>query len=189
MMRVAYLTLWLMSTIFVLAGCQSPATVVDTYKILQAPKIDLDTVYVTCAAAQGCEFARVDDVVVIDEQTGRPSPQAIERGMVRLEGSVFSLHHQYALSLISGEQEVAIRFYPVSGERAERFHLIHNFLIGHRYQLTMYRQRAATNGSLLNVAAPGALCVDLLQDEIVLRRFCRPFDVLTGLGEFVEQKV
>lgn len=188
-MRVAYFMLWLVGTMLLFTGCQSPTTVVDAYKILQTSKANLNTVYLTCAAAQGCEFSRVDDVIVIDEQNKRPSQQAIERGMVRLEGSVFSYSHQYALSLISGEQEIAVRFYPVSSERVERFHLIHNFLAGHHYQLVMYRQKTATNGSLLNVAMPGPLCVDLLQDEIILRRFCRPFDVLTGLGEFVEQKV
>ena len=41
---------------------------------------------------------------------------------------------------------------------------------------------------LLNVSVPDPLCVDLEQDGHVIRRFCRPFDVTTGLGEFLEQK-
>ena len=44
------------------------------------------------------------------------------------------------------------------------------------------------SGSLLNVSVPDPLCVDLEQDGRVIRRFCRPFDVTTGLGEFLEQK-
>ena len=53
----------------------------------------------------------------------------------------------------------------------------------------MYRQRDEVGQSLLSVAAPGKLCVDLQQDEIAIRRFCRSYDVLTGLGEFVEQGI
>ncbi|MFU8925617.1 hypothetical protein [Acinetobacter puyangensis] len=189
MMRVAYFTAWFLGAMMLLSGCQSTNTVVDAYKILQQPHSELNTLYLSCAAAQGCDFARVDDVTVIDEQTHRPTKQAIERGMIRLEGSVFSINHQYALSLISGEHEVAVRFYPVSNQRAEKFHLIHSFLAGHEYKLIMFRQKAVSNGSLLNVAMPGALCVDLLQDNIALRRFCRPFNVVTGLGEFVEQRI
>lgn len=188
-MRVAYFTIWWVGVMVLLTGCQSTNNVVDAYKVLQQTNTGLNTVYLSCSAKESCDFARIDDVVVIDEQTQRPTKQAIERGMVRLEGSVFSTHHQYAMSLISGEHEVALRFYPVSSQRAEKFHLIHNFLSGHDYQIVMYRQRGISNSSLLNVAMPGALCVDLLQDKIALRRFCRPFDVMTGLGEFVEQRV
>ena len=37
--------------------------------------------------------------------------------------------------------------------------------------------------------SPEPLCVDLLQEQRTIRRFCRPFDVSTGLGEFVEKKI
>ncbi|KCW08775.1 hypothetical protein J988_2445 [Acinetobacter baumannii 45075_2] len=52
----------------------------------------------------------------------------------------------------------------------------------------MYRDKSNRSGSLLNVSVPDPLCVDLEQDGRVIRRFCRPFDVTTGLGEFLEQK-
>ncbi len=52
----------------------------------------------------------------------------------------------------------------------------------------MYRDKSNRSGSLLNVSVPDPLCVDLEQDGHVIRRFCRPFDVTTGLGEFLEQK-
>lgn len=191
-MRVAYFIAWFL-VVVTLAGCQSASTVsrqaYDMYKVLQQPDSAVNTVYMSCSAAQGCDFLRVNDVNIVDEKTQRLSKQAIERGMVRLEGSVFSKQHQYAVSFAPGTHEVVMRFYPVSSERMEKFHLIHTFIAGHQYQILMYRQRNPSNGSLLNVAMPGPLCVDLQQDGIPLRRFCRPFDVMTGMGEFVEQKI
>lgn len=179
-----------------LTGCQSTtqvkSTVIDTYKILQHGDIRAgsNTLRLSCEASQGCEVERIDDIIIIDEQTRRPTSQAIERGMLRMEGSVFSVRHQYAISMPAGVHELKVRFYPTSGERSEKFHVIHQFLAGHNYKLVMYRKKSAsTGGSLLNVAMPNALCVDLLQDDLALRRFCRPHDVVTGLGEFVEQRV
>lgn len=54
----------------------------------------------------------------------------------------------------------------------------------------MYRDRSKhTGGSLLNVSAPEPLCVAMEEGQRTIRRFCRPFNAVTGLGEFVEQKV
>lgn len=176
-----------------LVACQNSTQIlesyVDSYKILQNRDDSNDAMYLSCQAKQGCDFERVDDVLVIDEETKRPTMEAMDKGMIRLEGSVFSINHDYAVSLPAGDHEVAVRFYPVSVERAERFHLIHNFQANHRYQLQMYRQRDEVGQSLLSVATPGKLCVDLLQDQIALRRFCRDHDVMTGLGEFIEQDI
>ena len=189
-MRGVYFAL-LCSSLMLLSGCQTTSmlknTVVDRYKVLQNYKQD-ETAYISCAASIACQFSRVDDVKVIDDKD-RPTSKAIERGMLRLEGSVFALQHQYALSLIGGQHEVEVGFYPISSERVERFHIIHNFRAGSQYKLVMYRQKKAVSGSLLQVAAPGALCVDLLHNDLVERRFCRDFNALTGLGEFVEKKV
>ena len=172
-----------------LAACQNSAQVVDGYKILQSVVESKGVTKLSCGAKLGCDFERIDDVAVIDEETKRPTATAIEQGLVRIEGSVFSPTHEYALSITEGDHEIAVRFYPVSVERAERFHLIHNFQAKHRYQLQMYRQRDEVGQSLLSVATPGKLCVDLLQDQIALRRFCRDHDVMTGLGEFIEQDI
>ncbi|KAA8733173.1 hypothetical protein F4V57_08050 [Acinetobacter qingfengensis] len=190
MMRVAYFTAFMLGLMSLMAGCQSTQQVVNSYKLLQPRSAtNLETTYLSCASSIACEFARVDDVLVINENTHWPTKDAIERGLLRLEGSLFSRHHQYGLSLIPGEHEVVVRFYPVTNERMESFHLIHKFMAGQTYKLAMYRQKIQGNRSLLNVAIPGPLCVDLLQNDVVLRRFCRPFDAMTGMGEFVEQKV
>ena len=54
----------------------------------------------------------------------------------------------------------------------------------------MYRKRNTTHStSLLKASVPDPLCVDLKQEQKTIRRFCKPYDALTGLGEFVEQKL
>ena len=190
-MRVAYFIALAVCFFAVLAGCQTKPTVnkvMDTYKILQSKK-DSQSVYLTCAASIDCHFARVDDILILDEKAKRPTAEAIKQGLIRLEGSLLSAQQKYALSLAGGEHEVVVRFYPVSAERAEHFHIIHNFRTGHLYKMQMYRQKSSVSGSLMQVAAPGELCVDLLQDETVIRRFCRPYNAMTGLGEFVEKSI
>ena len=189
-MPLAFRITLLLSLSLLLTACQSTKQVAKSYKILQSePDSSLETLYLSCVAAMGCEFARVDDIVVINENSHWPTKASIERGIIRLEGSLFSKRHQYGLSLVAGEHEVVVRFSPVSKERSESFHVIHNFLAGQNYKLSMYRKKTMGGRSLLDVAVPDPLCVDLLQNDVVLRRFCRPFDALTGMGEFVEEKV
>ena len=54
----------------------------------------------------------------------------------------------------------------------------------------MYRQRTRQgSGSLLNVSAPTPLCVDMIQEKRTIRRFCRPHNAVTGVSEFIEQKI
>lgn len=189
-MRIVYFIL-MMCIPILLVGCQTASkmtSMVDTYKILQK-KDENQTALLSCSASIACYFARVDDIAVLDEKSKRPMRKAIEQGILRLEGSIFATEHQYALSLIPDRHEVMVWFHPVSEERSEQFHLIHNFKADYQYKLVMYRKRSQGNGSLLQMAAPGELCVDLLQDEIAIRRFCRPYNVMTGQGEFVEKRV
>ena len=190
-MRVAYFAFIGLVGSILLTGCQAPKTVhkaIDTYKILQqAPRHE--TAFLSCAASMGCHFSRINGIRVFDDNSTRPTPEALRDGILRLEGSVFALEHQYALSVPEGESEVVVSFYPVSKERAQQFHLIHYFIADREYKLVMYRNKSGANGSLLQVAAPGKLCVDLLENDREIRRFCRPHDVTTGLGEFLEEDV
>ena len=189
-MRGIYVAL--LSSVLVLSGCQTTTNiknnVFDSYQVLHNQKTN-ETAYISCAASISCRFQRVDDIPLMNDHQGRPTKQAIEQGVLRLEGSIFNLKNQYALSLVQGQHELDILFYPTSSQRAERFHLIHHFDAGSRYKLVMSKQKNVANGSLMQVATPGALCVDLLQDDVIKKRFCRDFDALTGLGEFVEKKL
>ncbi|MBH2000790.1 MAG: hypothetical protein I8H98_00805 [Moraxellaceae bacterium] len=173
-----------------LTACQSAPNVVDQVRIAQTTlenKADNVTLY--CSGAENCEFERIGDLAVIDAKSHRISQQAMERGIVRLQGSVFSRKQQVYLNVPAKQYEVVIRFYPISPDRAETFHVIHAFKPHQSYTFKMYRDRAYRSGSLLNVSVPEPLCVDLQQAQHTIRRFCRPFDVSTGLGEFIEKKI
>lgn len=145
-----------------------------------------------CSGALGCEFASLNNMTVIDEQTHQPTRQALDAAVVRFESANFS-NTQYAkhfVTLRPGRNEVRVRFYPVTRERAENFTLIHDFRSDRTYRLHMFRQRnSQASSSLLSAATPEPLCINLMENDKAVRRFCRPFDPATGLGEFVEQKL
>lgn len=173
-----------------LTACQNTQNVVDQVRIAQntlEQRANNATLY--CSGVENCEFARIDDTEVINATSHRISREAMERGIVRLQGSVFSRKQQVYLSVPAKEYEVVIRFYPISLDRAETFHVIHEFKPYLNYTFKMYRDRPKGSGSLLNVSAPDPLCVDLQQEQRTIRRFCRSYDVRKGLGEFVEKKV
>lgn len=175
-----------------LSACQTTSTVVDTVRIKRAEtKTIRANASIYCAGVKHCEFERINTIPIMDATTHRVSSESLKRGIVRLQGSVFSQHNAVYLSVPSNQYELVIRFYPISPDRAETFHVIHQFKPHHRYTFKMYRERSKhAGGSLLNVSAPEPLCVALLEDnQHVIRRFCRPYDVVTGLGEFLEQKV
>ena len=188
--RLAYSILLCLGLATTLTACQNAPNVVDQVRIAQntlESKADNTTLY--CSGVENCEFERIGDIAVIDAKSHRISQQAMERGIVRLHGSVFSRKQQVYLSIPAKQYEVVIRFYPISPDRAEIFHVIHEFKPNQRYTFKMYRDREKRSGSLLNVSAPEPLCVDLQQEQHTIRRFCRPYDVSTGLGEFVEKKI
>ncbi|XID74699.1 hypothetical protein ACF3NA_09310 [Alkanindiges sp. WGS2144] len=145
-----------------------------------------------CIGNIRCEFAKLNNVVVINEITRQPTDEAIHASMVRFEPDALGNQpaSKYFVAMQPGVSEVKLRFYPVTLDRAENFSLIHNFRAGRSYYLSMFRQRINTgSSSLLSMAAPEPLCVQLLEEHQVIRRFCRPFDPSTGLGEFIEQRV
>ena len=188
--RLAYSILLCLGAATTLTACQNAPNVVDQVRIVQntlESKADNTTLY--CSGVENCEFERIGDIAVIDAKSHRISQQAMERGIVRLHGSVFSRKQQVYLSIPAKQYEVVIRFYPISPDRAEIFHVIHEFKPNQSYTFKMYRDREKRSGSLLNVSAPEPLCVDLQQEQHTIRRFCRPYDVVTGLGEFVEKKI
>lgn len=143
-----------------------------------------------CSGASACEFTRLNHLHLLDSKTGWVTEDALKQGIIRLQGQSFSGNKRlsFYLSVPAKSHEIAINFYPVSKNKAEKFAVIHDFKAGYQYTFHMYRQRAK-QGSLLDVSAPDPLCVDLLQNQIAVKRFCRTHDALTGLGEFVEQKI
>lgn len=190
MIRIFGRNVVLAASLGILAGCQSTNHVVDTLRIKQAETGLSSNATIYCTGAKQCEFERINSTIIVDPQNHRVTDQALHQGLVRLQGSVFSPANSMYLSVPAQQYELVIRFYPISPDRAETFHVIHQFRANQRYTFKMYRDRSKhTGGSLLNVSAPEPLCVELEQESHPIRRFCRPFDAVTGLGEFVEQRI
>ena len=142
-----------------------------------------------CAGTDDCEFERLNTVTIVDAEKHRVTHAAIQEGLVRLQESSLNKSNALYLSVPPKQHELVIRFYPVSVDRAETLHVIHRFKPAERYTFRMFRARSRHQGSLLNMSAPDPLCVDLKQNQRTIRRFCKPYNVLNGLGEFVEQKL
>lgn len=174
-----------------LSACQSTQHMVDTIRLKQAKNSTTGQANVTiyCSGTEDCQFERVDNLKIVDPVSRRVNHEAIKRGYVRLQASSSSQPNALYLTIPAKQQEVVVRFYPISQDRAETIHVIHKFVANQKYTFKMYRDRSKHAGSLLNVSVPDPLCVDLQQGQRTIRRFCRPYDALTGLGEFVEQKI
>ncbi|WP_374665442.1 hypothetical protein [Acinetobacter sp.] len=170
-----------------LAACQS----VNTARLnnVKETEITKNHALIFCAGPSHCEFERLDQLTVIDADRHQVQRGAIKAGIVRLSGHSLSEPNPVYLSVPPGQHEVVIRFYPISQDKAESLHVIHNFRPKQAYSFNMYRDRSKRQGSLLNVSAPDPLCVDLMQEKKIIRRFCKPYNVLNGLGEFVEKKL
>ena len=168
------------------SGCQS----VDRAKLQKIKETDQSRRHalIYCSGTLDCQFERVDDTLIVESKNARVDSQAIKSGVVRLNAKSLKDPHALYLSVPAGIHEVVVRYYPVSHSKAETIHVIHRFDKAKRYQLVMFRDRSNTGKSLLDVSAPDPLCVDLKQDHKTIRRFCKAYNALNGLGEFVEQK-
>lgn len=85
------------------------------------------------------------------------------------------------------KREVHVNFYPENNlGYVERFAMIDEFKESGTYLLQAYRQKQSEDdGSLLESASPAPLCIDLLKDDLLQRRFCKQLD-MDSQGEFVE---
>ena len=93
----------------------------------------------------------------------------------------------YYARVLPAKREVHVNFYPENNMGyVERFAMIHDFVEAGTYQLRAYQKKSSQNsGSLLETASPAPLCIELLQDNTVQRRFCKQMDA-ERQGEFVE---
>ena len=177
-----------LSAVMLLSACQ----LVDTAHIKHVPETQLtqNNALIYCAGTSHCEFERINAIQIMDSEKHKVYREAIQAKILRLQQSHLGKNNALYLSMPPGQHEVVLRFYPVSKDRAEKLHLIHRFKAKTRYTILMYRQRSNNRStSLLNASAPEPLCVDLKQAQKTIRRFCKPYNALTGLGEFVEQKL
>ena len=144
---------------------------------------------VHCSGGLQCRFTVLNEMRLLDEASGVPTEAAQKAAVFRYESMSQQSQALYHLAVAEGMHELRLQFYPVTLERAEQFSVIHQFKAGHDYLLHLFRDRRTEPSSLLAMAAPDPLCVDLTENKCVVRRFCRPFDPETGLGEFIETKL
>lgn len=170
-----------------LSACQTS----DFVRIQKAESKHHDSrnnVSIYCTGAEVCEFSRLNSITLVDENTHRIHKDALKTGYFKLSNQDPKNRSVY-LTIPENQYELVIRFYPISQQHAEVFHVIHRFKANQQYTFKMYRKRSENSGSLLNVSAPSPLCVDLLQEKRTIRRFCRPYNAETGLSEYIEQKI
>lgn len=180
--------------LFALSGVSMLLTACQTFDTLQLKKIKETSVtqsnaLIYCAGTQNCEFERLDKTIIVDVATGRLSKEAMQQNIVRLNAEKLSQPNSVYLSIPSGQHELVVRFYPISRDKAEVLHVFQNFQAHRKYTFKMYRDRSSKVSSLLNASVPDPLCVDLLQEQKTIRRFCKPYNVQTGIAEFVEHKI
>ena len=170
-----------------LTGCQTWDTA--QIKNIKETESMRKNALVFCKGTEICEFERVDSIHIIEDHQHRINKDAISKKIVRLKGNSLTDPNALYLSVSPQQHEIVVRFYPISKDKAEKLLVIHKFEPKQRYTFKMYRNRGIGSGSLLNVSAPEPLCVDLIEGKKTVRRFCKPYNVLNGLGEFTEKKL
>lgn len=194
-MRLYVLTAGVVSVLTGLVACQplpparkmvlTPAQV----SMAPAPVARADQVRIYCSGGVGCRIDRLDGVSLYQADGIKLSAEAEQAAVMQKDRVDRDPDLQHFVVTNTGTHQVRVQFYPVTKERAEQFVLIHRFKAGHVYRLHQYRDRKQQAASLLAAATPDPLCIELLENQRQIRRFCRPFDPQTGLGEFVEQSV
>ena len=143
---------------------------------------------VHCSGGVGCQFVSLNNVVLLNPQ-GEPTEHGKTDAVLRFESTATNYSSQYYLALTAAPHDVEILFFPITRDRVEKFNLTHRFKAGHRYDLKLYRQEREQSASLLSLAGPAPLCVDVLDDDKVVRRFCRTYGFQMMTTSFVEQKI
>lgn len=176
-----------------LVGCHSFAAL-KTRPVWMMPNLNIQPedqsgiASVHCSGGVGCQFISLNNVVLLTEQ-GEPTEHGKTDAILRFESAATSYSSQYYLALTAAPHDVDLIFFPISRDRAEKFSLTHRFKAGHRYDLKLYRQEREQSASLLSLAGPAPLCVDLLDNDKIVRRFCRTYGFQAMTTSFVEQKI
>lgn len=171
----------------VLVGCQISPT---SSSLTQAQQKSALNVQVSCSGVEKCLFARVNDLSILDLAEGKIQRSALKTGIVHLKGGLWSKQQAVYLTLPQGTHELVIRYYPISDFKPETFHVIHRFEAGQNYDFALYRLREHEGEvrSVFASATPAPLCVAVLKNQKLERRFCKTVEITTGFGEFKELK-
>lgn len=195
----------------VLSGCQrmTKDSLLPLFQAGQGGTIRLlaSDASITCQGTVHCEITRIDKIPIIDPSSHQPydigmveqndveTQTALDEEMPLIitpqtASSIQGLNIYY-VRMLPIQHEVHVNFYPEDNVTyVERFAFIHEFADTGSYRLLAYRQPKVTveGGSLLETASPDPLCVDLLHDNEVIRRFCKPMDK-SWQNEFIEKRL
>ncbi len=177
-----------------LAGCHSfkpltpqPAAAIPS--LLDASLETTGVASVHCSGGIGCQFLALNGIQLLSAASGEPTEHGKNDAILRFESPTASDSSQYYLALSAAPHDIDVQFYPISRTKPEYFAVTHRFKAGHRYDLNLYRQQREQSGSLMSLAAPAPLCVDVLDNGQLVRRFCRNYDFQAASTSFVEQKI
>lgn len=174
-------------------------------------------VNISCIGTYHCEITHIDQALVIAPDTHKPVDSAMlsyisvtdDKAGNSIQDEAFSpLLNQKSVKVVplsaSGmpglinyyvrvkpaKREVHVNFYPENNVGyIENFALIHEFVEPGNYELRAYRKQSTQEGvSLLETASPNPLCIELIHDGLVKRRFCKQTDA-ENQGEFVESTI
>lgn len=157
---------------------------------------------IACLGTYHCEITKIDKILIVSPETHSPVDSTMLAEVPSLNDVSTLLDTKsvkivpLAASGIDGltnyyarvkpiKREVHVNFYPENNlDYVERFAIIHEFVEG-TYQIRGYQMKSNQDSSLLENASPNPLCVELVQDGKVARRFCKQSDA-ESQGEFVE---
>lgn len=170
-------------------------------------------VNIACIGTYHCEITQIDQTLLIAPNSHKPVNTSIvaklnQEKLATQQAPMTPLLNQKSVKVVplsaSGmkgltnyyarvkpaKREVHINFYPENNlDYVERFALIHEFTQPGVYHLRAYRQKSPqATGSLLDTASPEPLCIDLLENSSLVRRFCKQLDA-KHQGEFVETRI
>ncbi len=170
-------------------------------------------VNIACSGTYHCEILQIDNIPIINKDSHRPAnlnmvapavsksangqpvmvPELLNSNSIKvvpLFASNMKGLVNYYVRLMPAKREVHVNFYPENNvDYVERFAMIHEFNDSGTYQLKAYRKKSPqASGSLLDNASPDPLCIDLLQNNQIKRRFCKQLDT-QHQGEFVEAEL
>lgn len=176
-----------------------------------------DEVNIACSGTYHCEIVQIDKTLVIAPDSHKPvNPSMVEvwpnnpdeKYTTNASIQMMPLAHKNAIKVVPltassmpglvnyyarvkpAKREVHVNFYPENNMGyVERFAMIHDFDKAGIYQLRAYQKKASEkSASLLETASPEPLCIELLLDNKMQRRFCKQLGV-DHQGEFVETQM
>lgn len=143
---------------------------------------------VATAGADGTAYAKLNKTQQLQVQAKTPTLTTNKSvKIIALSASGMPGLTNYYASVKPVKREVQVNFYPENNlGYVERFAMIHEFKEQGTYLLQAYRQKPPKGDvSLLDGASPAPLCIDLLKNNVLQRRFCKQLDT-DNQGEFIE---